>query len=774
VDGPLTRPGRWVLALVGLLLVELALLHPGVFLRGEVLSSSALAYGMTPWRGHRPPTTRPLVGNPTLSDDLVLFTPWDAAVRAAFAHGRAPLWNPAAGCGMPLLANNQSAALAPTQAARLVWDSPRARTLGLIARPLLAGLGAFLLLLRLCRSPWGALLGGVAWANAAVTVVWLLYPLGEVAAWLSWVALGLCETLGVGGPPRRRGPPLLALALAATLLAGHLPTAAQLLAALALGTLAWLAARRQLRAGLLRLALPVLAGALLAAPQVLPTAAYALDSEARVRRSGTTPAARDHLPPVAAWSWLVPRGFGSPERHGYHGPINFNEATAFLGAAPLLLALLGVVLAPGRAPRLLAAAGGLAAAIAYGAPLLGDAVAAVPVLRWCAGQRFVVLAQWIVALLAGITLAAPERLRGRRARVTALIAGTALLVAVSRHPTLRGPEDGLRTADPAREVVIGAADVALATATIILAPALAPRALGPLLVALTCARGVVFAWGFNPTIPAVAVPGPTPHSRALAAAAGDGRVLPFGWVLRPNTGMLAGVATVTGFDDLRPRRLAALGAALDLDELNRSRAPSAATASLARRCAATVLAADRPLAGDRLEPVAGLQGPHLWAARLDGAHPLAGWYGAARPVPDQAAALALLASGGVPDGVVLLEGLAFPEGEPAPAPVPLAVVRDRPEVIAVTTDQSRAGWVVVRESADAGWRALVDGRPVAQAIADGTFVAVPVKAGRHAVRLEYRPHEWVLGGWLAVLGSVVLLGVVATSLRRRPVRAVRQ
>jgi hypothetical protein len=765
VDGPVTRPGRWAVALAGLLLAELALLHPGVFLGGEVLSSSALAYGMAPWRGHRPPAARPLVGNPTLSDDLVLFTPWDAAVRAALAHGRAPLWNPAAGCGMPLLANNQSAVLAPTQAARLVWDSPRARTLGLIARPVLAGLGAFLLLLRLRRSPWGALLGGVAWANAAVTVVWLLYPLGEVAAWLSWVALGLCETLGVGGAPRRRGPPLLALALAATLLAGHLPTAAQLLAAVALGTLTWLAARRQLRAGLLRLALPVLAGVLLAAPQVLPTAAYALGSEARVRRSGTTPAARDHLPPVAAWSWLVPRGFGSPERHGYHGPVNFNEATAFLGAAPLLLALLGVVLVPGRAPRLLAAAGVLAAAIAYGAPLLGDAVAAVPVLRWCAGQRFVVLAQWLVALLAGITLAAPERLRGRRARVAALVAGAALLVAVSRHPTLRGPEDGLRTADPAQEVVVAAADIALATTTIIVAPALAPRALAPLLVGLTCVRGLMFAWGFNPTIPAVAVPGPTPDSRALAAAAGDGRVLPFGWVLRPNTGMLAGIATVTGVDDLRPRRLAALGAALDLDELNRSRAPSARTANLARRCAATVLAADRPIAGERLEPVTALQGPHLWAARLDGAHPLAGWYGAARPVPDQAAALGLLASGGVPDGVVLLEGAAAPEGEPAPAPVPLAVVRDRPERIAVTAEQPRAGWVVVRELADPGWRALVDGRRVATAVADGMFIAVPVGAGRHAVRLEYRPLEWLIARWLAGLGLLAILASLVVAVR---------
>jgi hypothetical protein len=755
-----------VLALVGLLLVELAILHPGVFVRGEVLSSAALAYGMAPWRGHRPPTTRPLVGNPSLSDDLVLFTPWDAAVRAALARGRAPLWNPAAGCGMPLLANNQSAALAPTQVARLVYDSPRARTLGLIARPLLAGLGAFLLLLRLSRSPWGALLGGLAWANAAATTVWLLYPLGEVAAWLSWVALGLCETLGIGGEPRRRGPPLLTLALAAMLLAGHLPTAAQLLAALVPGTVAWLAVRRRLLPGLRRLALPVLAGVLLAMPQILPTAAYALSSHARDLRSGTTAAAREHLPSVAAWSWLVPRGQGSPEVEGYRGPLNFNEATAWVGVAPLLLAFLAVLAGRGLLPRALGVLVVACAALAYGAPVLPALVARVPVLAWCAGQRWVVLAQWSVALLAGLAVGSVEALRRRGVRLAGAALAGAVLVLVSLHPALRLPEGSPAAAFGAYQVLIAALEAALAGAIIALCPTLAPRAMAPALTGLVVARGVVFALGFNPTIPPAALPGITPDSRALAAAAGDGRALPFGWVLRPNTGMLAGIATVTGFDDLRPRRLAALAIALELDRLNATRSPSPATLRLAGRCAATVLAADRPLAGDRLAPVAGLQGPHLWAARLDGVHPLAGWYGAARPVRDQAAALQSIADGGVPDGVVLLEGLAAPTGEPAPAPVPLHLVRDRPEAITATAEQPRAGWVVVRELADPGWRALVDGRRAATATADGMFLAVPVEGGRHVVQLEYRPREWLLAGWLAALGAVAFLGCTVASLRR--------
>src|SRR3989304_255637 len=189
--------------LLGILLAELAVLYPGVLLRGEVLSSSALAYGMAPWKGHRPLTSRSLRANPVLSDDMALFTPWDVATRAALAADAAPLWNPDTGCGMPLLANNQSAVLAPTQALRFLWDSPQARTVGLLLKGVLAGVGMFLLL---CRWPVPAPappLGATAWANSAGITLWLLYPLAETAAWFPWLLLGLSRVLGVGGPPDR-------------------------------------------------------------------------------------------------------------------------------------------------------------------------------------------------------------------------------------------------------------------------------------------------------------------------------------------------------------------------------------------------------------------------------------------------------------------------------------------------------------------------------------------------------------------------------------------
>lgn len=286
--------------MLGVVLAELVALYPGVFLRGEVISNAALAYGMPPWRGHRPATAQPLRANPILSDDLYLFTPWDQVTRRAIATGAAPLWNPDAGCGMPLLANNQSAILAPTQSLRWVWDSPLARTLSLLAKPLIAAAGMFLLLRQWRLGSAAAALGAIAYQGSAAMTVWLMYPLSETLAWFPWLLLGVSASLGVGTTSSLWGVPVAAAGGAAVLLAGHLPTAAQLVATAGCGMTALVAVRSDVRARLPRLVGAGLIAAMLAAPQILPTVRYIAGSEAQTRRGGERPAAALHLPPSAA------------------------------------------------------------------------------------------------------------------------------------------------------------------------------------------------------------------------------------------------------------------------------------------------------------------------------------------------------------------------------------------------------------------------------------------------------------------------------------------
>ena len=49
--------------------------------------------------------------------------------------------------------------------------------------------------------------------------------------------------------------------------------------------------------------------------------------------------------------------------------------------------------------------------------------------------------------------------------------------------------------------------------------------------------------------------------------------------------------------------------------------------------------------------------------------------------------------------------------------------------------------IVVRETFDAGWVATVDGKPAAIEPFRGTFLSVPVAAGRHSIALRYAPRE---------------------------------
>ncbi len=756
-----------LLLLVGLVVGELVVLYQGVFLRDEVLSSSALAYGMAPWKGHMPPTPRPLRGNPVLSDDLALFTPWDEATRAALRSGSAPLWNPGSGCGMPLLANNQSAVLAPTQLVRLVWDSPRARTAGLLLKVLLAGVGMFLLLARWGLPPAAALLGGLAWANAAGITVWLLYPLAETAAWFPWVILGLSQLLGVGGPAAPFGAITFALAGAALLLAGHLPTAVQLLAAAAAGTVTMAFLRRGARRRLPATAAAAIAACLLAAPQVLPTTAYVLHSHARETRGAGTPSAAQHLPANAAWSWLVPRGFGSPEREGYRGPLNFNEATASVGIAALFLALLVPFFGLGRREKALLAMVAASAAVAYGLPPLPWLAGRIPLLKWAAGQRWLVLAQFGVAALAAIAVARLGRVsRGRLLLATAGI-GLPLLLLVALHPALRSDE-GAGSVLAARAVILAACEILAVGAALAVAAAGQPRVAVPFLVLIMTASGLALAWGFNPTIPMSAIPGPTGETRRLDALRQGGRVLPVGWVLRPNTGLLAGLPTVTGVDDLVPERYTQFARWAGLDAWDAARPLEIASTALIRRAGATIVLADRPVSGAGLLPIAEFQGPSLWAARVEGAHALVAWYPAAIPADGAERAFATLARTRVVDeNTVLVEGQAGPLPSAPGLAQPLRCERPDPNRVLIESNQRRAGVLAFREAADPGWRVRVDGTESRPLTVDGMFLGVLLRAGPHRVVFEYRPPEWRLGWLLSALGGVWVVGFAVLASRRR-------
>lgn len=84
----------------------------------------------------------------------------------------------------------------------------------------------------------------------------------------------------------------------------------------------------------------------------------------------------------------------------------------------------------------------------------------------------------------------------------------------------------------------------------------------------------------------------------------------------------------------------------------------------------------------------------------------------------------------------------------------------------VVVDARGAGYLVVADAIQSGWRAWVDGRPADLVQADHALGAVFVPAGRHEVTLRYQPAAWRLGELTAGLSVLVLLALAAVGRRR--------
>ncbi|MBI4492481.1 MAG: YfhO family protein [Chloroflexi bacterium] len=91
----------------------------------------------------------------------------------------------------------------------------------------------------------------------------------------------------------------------------------------------------------------------------------------------------------------------------------------------------------------------------------------------------------------------------------------------------------------------------------------------------------------------------------------------------------------------------------------------------------------------------------------------------------------------------------------AGGPVPAQVERPQPEHLLARLDAAAPGYLVVTESWAPGWRATVDGQPVAVLRANYAFQAVPVPPGAHLVELRYEPRSFTLGLGLSLASLVV-------------------
>jgi hypothetical protein len=140
-----------------------------------------------------------------------------------------------------------------------------------------------------------------------------------------------------------------------------------------------------------------------------------------------------------------------------------------------------------------------------------------------------------------------------------------------------------------------------------------------------------------------------------------------------------------------------------------------------------------------------------------GALPRVRWAGFARVVSDPTERLRALGDGVPPDVVIL--SVPSPSGDGSGAEV--EVVRDSGDEIAVSIDALGAGYLVVADALQDGWKAEVDGTPVPLIPADHALVAVPVPAGEHRILLRYDPPTLFPGLAISAVSILVLIALVA-------------
>ena len=101
----------------------------------------------------------------------------------------------------------------------------------------------------------------------------------------------------------------------------------------------------------------------------------------------------------------------------------------------------------------------------------------------------------------------------------------------------------------------------------------------------------------------------------------------------------------------------------------------------------------------------------------------------------------------------------------ANGPDSVAILHDTPDRVEIGASLSGDGYLVLLDTWYPGWQATVDGDPATIYRADYIVRAVFVPAGDHVVRFEYRPLSFRLGVWLAA--ALVLTILVVYGVRRR-------
>jgi Bacterial membrane protein YfhO len=731
----------------------------------------------------------------------------------AWAEGSRLLWNPAASFGQPLLADANNQVFYPLTLLHLVLPSWTYYTLDVFVHLWLAGAGAAWLARRLGLGWLAAWAVGALWmaTGPSLSLVDTWNQLAG-AAWMPWsIAAGL-RMVSPGG-----ARPVLAWAAVTAL---QLLAGAPEMALLSIAGLVGLALVRIRRSDVdgrwfLRAVGRAVAGALLALTLAACQWVPALQAARSSNRMELPREARTHWSihplhlvqmacPVPLHRLALTAGtrqalFGAPDPllpSLYVGVVGAALVAAALGRRSCavvclaVIALLATLLAMGRYAGLydlLAAVAPPLRAFRYPAKALLLAS-----LAWCllCGFGLTSLAddrsrRWLAVTSAvlGVGAAAvactlafgPASLLERGLATSGLADARHLALRVAAVPLLAAVASALAivhgTTRAGAFAALALVDLALAhhdlnpTAPV----ALYARRPPALQAALDPQHGRLYAWDYlEPGASRLRLGRDVPYLLARA---------PVGWDLRAayalglRESLFPPTASTWGAEGSYDRDVPGLEPApmARLKDVFRGAAPEQRL-RLLRIGAVSRVAALHDASTDGLRLLGHYEGVFVDPVRVfEVPDPLPRTYvvGTARVLPDDGRAIDALLAPHFDEG----REVVLASGSPASAPgfTGSSRVRERlTDRVRLDVELGAPGWVVLVDAWDAGWRALVDGRPAAVERANVAFRAVAVPAGRHDVELVYRPSGVAPAATASWAGlGVLAAGAWLTRARRR-------
>ena len=284
-----------------------------------------------------------------LNDVIFQLIPWELEVRHALKAGHLPFWSDLLEGGSSPWINPQASVLSPL--ALVTRPVPiQYWLLAMLALKIqLAFEGTWLLARALAIRRPASLLTAAGFSLAGGVMAWSLFPVTAAVVWVPWLAVGVIGLFRERPEPRRIAT--VAVLTAALLLSGHPETAAigGLFAAVC-GLGLW-ARRRSLPVSLGAAALAALLGFGLAAPHLVPFAAYLPHSQ-RAQETIARQASDFHSTVWDPFTWFLPasraflmapfnpHAFGRPYQDDFTGPFSWPDAdSGYAGLVALTGAL---------------------------------------------------------------------------------------------------------------------------------------------------------------------------------------------------------------------------------------------------------------------------------------------------------------------------------------------------------------------------------------------------------------------------------------------------